>query len=54
MGDQRGLSDAEVIFSFTIRAANQIAPLGDGYGETDADPDIPILKEAKAEYAKLQ
>jgi len=20
----------------------------------DADPDIPILKEAKAEYAKLQ
>jgi hypothetical protein len=22
--------------------------------ETDADPDIPILKQAKAEYAKLQ
>jgi len=22
--------------------------------QTDADPDIPILKEAKAEYAKLQ
>jgi hypothetical protein len=21
---------------------------------TDADPDIPILKQAKAEYAKLQ
>jgi hypothetical protein len=22
--------------------------------EKDADPDIPILKQAKAEYAKLQ
>jgi hypothetical protein len=22
--------------------------------QKDADPDIPILKEAKAEYAKLQ
>jgi hypothetical protein len=41
-------------FRFAIRAANQIAPLGDGYGETDADPHIPVLKQAKAEYAKLQ
>jgi len=28
-----------------------IAAYADDY---DADPDIPILKEAKAEYAKLQ
>jgi hypothetical protein len=32
---------------------------GDSYQDfltlwKDADPDIPILKEAKAEYAKLQ
>jgi hypothetical protein len=25
-----------------------------GLVSKDADPDIPILKEAKAEYAKLQ
>jgi hypothetical protein len=24
------------------------------YRDKDADPDIPILKQAKAEYAKLQ
>jgi hypothetical protein len=28
--------------------------VGDAVRCGDADPDIPILKEAKAEYAKLQ
>jgi hypothetical protein len=28
--------------------------IGDGFSQPWKDPDIPILKEARAEYAKLQ
>jgi len=51
-----GKSAAELI-------AKRIADLGDWRGETlsrmrtlikDADPDVPILRQAQAEYAKLQ
>jgi hypothetical protein len=31
-----------------------MAPSASGCSLEDADPDIPILKEAKMEYAKLQ
>jgi hypothetical protein len=39
--------------------AGDLAKAGKAYQDfltlwRDADPDIPILKEAKAEYAKLQ
>jgi hypothetical protein len=35
-----------------IRATKELR--NRGRRAKDADPDIPILKEAKAEYAKLQ
>jgi hypothetical protein len=36
---------------FTVNRANSDVPKG---ATAVSDPDIPILKEAKAEYAKLQ
>jgi hypothetical protein len=40
------------------RSAERTSPGNESVGSfalwKDADPDIPILKEAKAEYSKLQ
>ena len=51
-GSRIGLARADVLQNDTIKAKagyRDFLHLG-----KDADPDIPILKEAKAEYAKLQ
>jgi hypothetical protein len=42
-------ADADVARVRALAAYNDFLTL-----RKDADPDIPILKEAKAEYAKLQ
>ncbi len=52
------LIDRDVIFGNPEIAAAQLSPDGKYVAFLkpwkDADPDIPILREAKAEYAKLQ
>jgi hypothetical protein len=42
-------------YALTAKPPKRIPPYQDFFALwKDADPDIPILKEAKAEYAKLQ
>jgi hypothetical protein len=55
---QCGKNEASGMISFVCRKANArvraLAAKGFLTLWKDADPDIPILKQAKAEYAKLQ
>ena len=64
--DHRGICRTALVCSLAhLQLARARAMSGDGAGATtayqdflalwkDADPDVPILKQAKAEYAKLQ
>jgi hypothetical protein len=38
----------------TLRGGGRLLPIRILTLWKDADPDVPVLKEAKAEYAKLQ
>jgi eukaryotic-like serine/threonine-protein kinase len=46
------MSNASSIFAARVRALSAYKDFRTLW--KDADPDIPILREAKAEYAKLQ